>query len=148
MTTKLSNNNKFVKLWTPQMKRRVELLFYNGASIVEVCREIGIVKKTFYNWEKAYPDFKDVVAHGMIAAESWWIEKGRENVENRQFNHALWLLMMVNRFRWHSAYAKREEKKEIINEHKIEVKNAVDIDKILSDSIKSAIKPLNKEKVH
>ena len=67
MTTKLSNNNKFVKLWTPQMKRRVELLFYNGASIVEVCREIGIVKKTFYNWEKAYPDFKDVVAHGMIA---------------------------------------------------------------------------------
>ena len=49
MSKKPSNNNKFVKLWTPQMKRRVEVLFYNGASIVEVCREIGIVKKTFYN---------------------------------------------------------------------------------------------------
>jgi hypothetical protein len=39
--------------------------------------------------------------------------------------------MMVNRFKWHSAYAKREEKKEIINEHKIEVKNTVDVDSIL-----------------
>lgn len=105
-------------------------------------------KKTFYNWAEAYPEFKEVVDHGMIAAESWWIEKGRENVDNRKFNHALWLLMMVNRFKWHSAYAKKEEKKEIINEHKVEVKNAVDIDSILQKSIQSGIDQIEKEKVH
>jgi transposase-like protein len=148
MNKKPSNNNKFVKLWTPQMKRRVEILFYNGASIVEVCREIGIVKKTFYNWMEAYPEFKEVVDHGMIAAESWWIERGRENVDNRKFNHALWLLMMVNRFKWHSAYAKKEEKKEIINEHKVEVKNAVDVDSILQKSIQQGIDQIDKSQVH
>ena len=84
MPNKPSNNNKFVKLWTPQMKRRVEILFYNGASIVEVCREIGIVKKTFYNWADAYPEFNEVVDHGVSGAEYWWIEKGRETVVTRK----------------------------------------------------------------
>jgi hypothetical protein len=58
--------------------------------------------------------------------------------------------MMVNRFRWHSAYAKREEKKEIINEHKIEVKNTVDVDSILRKAINKGITQLDdsKPKVH
>ena len=51
--------------------------------------------------------------------------------------------MMVNRFRWHSAYAKREEKKEIINQHKIEVKNTVDIDAILKKAINKGIDQLD-----
>ena len=58
--------------------------------------------------------------------------------------------MMVNRFKWHSAYAKREEKKEIINEHKIEVKNTVDVDSILKKAINKGINQLDdsKPKVH
>jgi len=51
--------------------------------------------------------------------------------------------MMVNKFKWHSAYAKREEKKEIINEHKIEVKNAVDVDSILKKAISKGITQLD-----
>jgi hypothetical protein len=50
--------------------------------------------------------------------------------------------MMVNRFKWHSAYAKREEKKEIINEHRIEVKNTVDVDSILKKAISKGIDQL------
>jgi len=49
---------------------------------------------------------------------------------------------MVNRFKWHSAYAKREEKKEIINEHRIEVKNTVDVDSILKKAISKGIDQL------
>ena len=91
-------------------------------------------------------DFKEVVDFGKIAAESWWIQKGRDNVDNKRFNHALWLLMMVNRFKWHSAYAKREEKKEIINEHRIEVKNTVDVDAILKKAINKGINQLDSPK--
>jgi DNA-directed RNA polymerase subunit L len=53
---------------------------------------------------------------------------------------------MVNRFKWHSAYAKREEKKEIINEHRIEVKNSVDIDKILQKAINKGLENLEEPK--
>ena len=47
-----------------------------------------------------------------------------------------------------SADSQKEEKKEIINEHKVEVKNAVDIDSILQKSIQSGIDQIEKEKVH
>ena len=140
----MAAKSKFPSAWTPQRKRQLEMLFYNGGSIVEACHLLGIVKQTFYNWYDKHKDFKEVVDFGKIAAESWWIQKGRENVDNKRFNHALWLLIMVNRFKWHSAYAKREEKKEIINEHKIEVKNSVDIDKILQKAINKGIDNLEK----
>ena len=138
----MAAKNKYKEIWTPQRKRRLEILFFNGGSIIEACHELGIVKQTFYNWYEKYDDFKEVVDFGKIAAESWWIQKGRDNVDNKRFNHALWLLMMVNRFKWHSAYAKREEKKEIINEHRIEVKNTVDVDSILKKAISKGIDQL------
>ena len=139
----MAAKNKYKEVWTPQRKRQLELLFYNGGSVIEACHILGIVKQTFYNWYDKYDDFREVVDFGKVAAESWWIQKGRDNVDNKRFNHALWLLMMVNKFKWHSAYAKREEKKEIINEHKIEVKNAVDVDSILKKAISKGITQLD-----
>tara|TARA_R110000751_G_scaffold241703_1_gene342141 strand:- start:25 stop:465 length:441 start_codon:yes stop_codon:yes gene_type:complete len=139
----MAAKNKYKEVWTPQRKRQLEILFYNGGSVIEACHILGIVKQTFYNWYGKYDDFKEVVDFGKVAAESWWIQKGRDNVDNKRFNHALWLLMMVNKFKWHSAYAKREEKKEIINEHIIEVKNAVDVDSILKKAINKGITQLD-----
>ena len=107
--------SKFPTVWTTIMKRRVETLFDQGASIAEVCREMGVSRNTFKTWRTSVDSqkssFRDVVTMGLEASEAWWIRQGRENIDNRSFNNNLWALNMVNRWSWNSN--KKEEKKEI-----------------------------------
>ena len=48
-------------VWTPQNKKEVIEMFHKGASIVEVCRFLGINKSTWYRWLKdpRKKDFRD-----------------------------------------------------------------------------------------
>jgi hypothetical protein len=43
--------------------------------------------------------FLDTFTRAKDLAYAWWLSKGRENMENRDFNNALWAFNMKNRFR-------------------------------------------------
>ena len=138
--------SKFPTVWTTIMKRRVETLFGQGASIAEVCREMGVSRNTFKTWRTSVDSqkssFRDVVTMGLEASEAWWIRQGRENIDNRSFNNNLWALNMVNRWSWNSN--KKEEKKEISHIGTVEVKNKVDVESIVEKAVSQGVKQMAK----
>jgi hypothetical protein len=70
----------------------------NGASIVEMAHEIGVVKQTLYDWERAHPEFMDALTRARDASQVWWERKGRENLNSSGFAQAMWSRSMAARF--------------------------------------------------
>jgi DNA-binding XRE family transcriptional regulator len=103
--------------YRPEMCTTVVDLMREGASIAEVCAELGIHKDTFYKWEKdpEKPEFTDSVKTGRVLSEAWWTRAGRENLYESKFNHGLWYMNMKNRFGW-------RDKQEVEHSGKVEGK--------------------------
>jgi len=120
-------------VWTPNNKKEVNDMFTNGATVVEICKFLGINKSTWYRWLKdpRKKDFQENVELGIQASEAYWIGVGRNNLENKSFNTALYSFMMVNKFGYRSAYSKQERDITETKTTKFEVKKAVDVDSIL-----------------
>ena len=128
------------------MSRRVSNLFDEGGSIAEVSRMMGISRSTFRSWtdgtDMLKKPFREIVKLGLEAAEAWWLQQGRENIDNRSFNNSLWSLNMVNRYSWNSN--KKEERKEIEYKGTVEVKKAVDVESILERALEQGMEEVQK----
>ena len=120
-------------VWNPKNKKAIGEMFEKGASIVEVCKFLGINKSTWYRWlkDERKKEFQEAAQLGLEASEAYWVQLGRDNVENKYFNTALYSFLMVNKFNYRSAYSKQEKDVKEVKEHKIEVKKSVDIGSIL-----------------
>ncbi len=107
-------------VWNTPNKKKVIEMFAGGATVVEVCRFLGIHKATFYRWlkDERKGDFQRTVELGIQASEAHWIQVGRDNLENKSFNTSLYAFMMVNKFNYRSTYSKQEV-------DKTETKNAI-----------------------
>ena len=144
----MAKNSKFKTVWTDIMSRRVEGLFDQGGTIIEASRLMGINRSTFNRWSKSTDKekqkFRGVVEIGKEAAEAFWIRQGRENLENKSFNHGLWLMNMVNRWGWTSSHSRKEEKREVSHTGTVEVKKKVNVDAILEKAINMGIKEMEK----
>ena len=107
---------------------------------------MGISRSTFHAWitgtDALKKPFREVVKLGKEASEAWWIQQGRENIDNRSFNNSLWALNMVNRFNWNSN--KKEEKKEIEYKGAVEVKKSVDVDAVLEKAFAQSAEEVKK----
>ena len=140
------SKSKYQIVWTDAMSRRVSNLFDAGGSIAEVSRMMGISRSTFHSWmagtDMLKKPFREIVKLGKEASEAWWLQQGRENIDNRSFNNSLWALNMVNRFSWNSN--KKEEKKEIEYKGAVEVKKAVDVDSILERALAQGMEEVKK----
>ena len=78
-------------------------LFANGASVAEVCVELGISKDTFYKWKARHPQFADAVKEGLTLSEAWWARVGKMGtlgLGESQVNATMWIFNMKNRFHW------------------------------------------------
>jgi|TARA_R110000744_G_scaffold66478_1_gene135931 alpha-galactosidase/6-phospho-beta-glucosidase family protein len=120
-------------VWNPKSKKAIGEMFDLGASIVEVCKFLGINKSTWYRWlkDERKKDFQEAAELGLESSEAYWVQLGRDNIENKSFNTALYSFLMVNKFNYRSAYSKQEKEIKEVKEHKIEVKKSVDIGAIL-----------------
>tara|TARA_R110000765_G_C18661506_1_gene576870 strand:- start:73 stop:519 length:447 start_codon:yes stop_codon:yes gene_type:complete len=120
-------------VWNPKSKKAIGEMFDLGASIVEVCKFLGINKSTWYRWlkDERKKDFQEAAELGLESSEAYWVQLGRDNIENKSFNTALYSFLMVNKFNYRSAYSKQEKDIKEVKEHKIEVKKSVDIGSIL-----------------
>ena len=121
-------------VWTPKNKTEVNEMFANGSTVVEICKFLGINKSTWYRWLKdpRKKDFQEAVDLGIQSSEAYWIGIGRNNLENKSFNTALYSFMMVNKFGYRSGYSKQEKDITETKTTKIEVKKAVDVKEIMT----------------
>ncbi|HDZ04852.1 hypothetical protein LCGC14_0370910 [marine sediment metagenome] len=71
-----------------------------GYSIEEICLELNVAKKTFYNWCKKHDELLHAKKRGTDFSLGWWMKNARENLENPKFNATLFYMNMRNRFGW------------------------------------------------
>ncbi|MEM4167803.1 MAG: hypothetical protein QW328_06895 [Nitrososphaerota archaeon] len=71
-----------------------------GGSDVEVCAEIRCTMDKFMELYNTNDAFKQAIDLGRILSKAWWYRQGRENLNNRNYNSALYNFQMKNRFGW------------------------------------------------
>lgn len=87
----------------PEDWRKTVLALYNaGASDREVMVELELTRG---QWETLMgdlveSDFSEVVEYGRLVAHAWWERLGRQKLDDKSFNTALWTIQMKNRFGW------------------------------------------------
>jgi hypothetical protein len=87
--------------YKPEICKQLPELFEDGASIAEVCVELGITKSTFYEWGKKYREFSDAIKRGLVLSEAWWSRFGQQGAMGKvSINPAMWIFNMKNRFGW------------------------------------------------
>lgn len=70
-----------------------------GRTLCFWCSEIfDITRDTLYRMCKDNKEFLDIINRARSKAQVWWEEKGRTNIDNKQFNQKLWEINMRNRF--------------------------------------------------
>lgn len=83
-----------------EYKQRVLELMKEGCSISEICLELDICRKTFYNWCEENEEFLHTKKKGEDFSEGWWMKQGRTNLKNKEFSYTGWYMNMKNRFGW------------------------------------------------
>ena len=91
--------------YKPEMCNLIIEFMSQGMSLHEVCARIGISRETLNQWRSKDGDYfnsevSDAVKRGIDLSEAWWLERGRENLTNRDFSAVLWYMNMKNRFGW------------------------------------------------
>lgn len=76
-------------------------MFANGESVEEVCQELKISKRAFYDWVERYPEFAEAYELGKQASHAWWIKLGRAGATGKvQVQPTIWIFNMKNRLGW------------------------------------------------
>lgn len=72
-----------------------------GRSVVSFAAEVGVSKRTVYNWAQRIPEFADAIEHAQTLCERWWENKGQDSLDSgKSFNDRVYQLHMMNRFNW------------------------------------------------
>lgn len=76
-------------------------MFANGESVEEVCQELKITRRCFYDWVEKYPEFADAYELGKQASQAWWLKLGRAGATGKvQVQPSIWIFNMKNRLGW------------------------------------------------
>lgn len=70
-----------------------------GKSKTWMAAELGISKQTFYDWEKANPEFLDATTRAVTLSQQWWEDAGQNGMVASLFNSTVWSKNMAARFR-------------------------------------------------
>lgn len=71
----------------------------DGRSLASFCNEIGIARQTLYQWRARFSLFNDACSRALIAAQTWFEERCRNGLEDRNFNSRLAEFLMAAQFR-------------------------------------------------
>lgn len=84
----------------PDWAESIKNLYEEGATDVEVMADRKWDKATFDDYYTSSPGFKKLVDMGRLMSKAWWVKQVRTNLNNRQFNGAIYALYMKNNFGW------------------------------------------------
>lgn len=85
--------------YDPSYCERVRELGDIGASIVEMCVEIGCSRNTLeVLWPAAHPEFMRALEDARFRSQVWWEKKGRDNLATQGFQSSMWSRSMAARF--------------------------------------------------
>lgn len=97
MSKKQPYKNKYLKKYAEQLPS----MFANGESVEEVCQELGISRRAFYDWVEKHSEFADAYEMGKQASHAWWLKLGRAGATGKvDVQPTLWIFNMKNRLGW------------------------------------------------
>lgn len=101
-------------------QKEVLELYKEGASDVEVkaliCSYRGSISNDLWErWMNEEPVFSETIKKGKLLSNAWWEKHGRSELQNKEFNSALWYMNMKNRFKW----TDRQEASVTVTENRI-----------------------------
>lgn len=96
-------------------------LYKEGAGDEEAMRALRITRRSFGDLMKDDELFFGVIEHGRLCRQAWYLEQGRKNIFNKQFNTPLWYHQMKNLFGWADKQDQTIGEREIDNLSKAEV---------------------------
>ena len=76
----------------------IEQHLKSGYSYTSFASRLNIHIDTLYEWEKRFPEFSEAKKVGLMHAQSFWEDIGRDMAINGNFN--AWKFNMKNRFGW------------------------------------------------
>jgi hypothetical protein len=68
-----------------------------GKSEVEIAAEFGVGVSTVRGWTEQYLEMHHAYEIGKAAYEAWWLEEGRNNLDNRTYNIGLYKFLTGNK---------------------------------------------------
>jgi hypothetical protein len=68
---------------------RYLIMSKEGYSDVEIAADFCVTLQTLKRWAERYPEFGEVMDVGKTLYEAWWLQKGRRNLGNRDFQVGL-----------------------------------------------------------
>jgi hypothetical protein len=61
---------------------------------------LRVGRATLYRWIEENKEFRDTLKDNLEFSEGWWMNQGRINLYNKDFNSTLFYMNMKNRFGW------------------------------------------------
>jgi hypothetical protein len=85
--------------YKPEFCQRVVELGAEGWSQAEIAAEFGVAKKSLWDWAQKHEDFSAALARAKSLEQSWWEKRGRNSLDAKNFQSAVWSRSMMARFR-------------------------------------------------
>ena len=67
-----------------------------GMSEVEIAAEFGVSVGTMRKWAEKFEEFNTAFEVGASMYEAWWLQEGKENLDNRNYNVGLYKFITGN----------------------------------------------------
>jgi hypothetical protein len=81
---------------------QILIMMSQGMGIETVCLYLGVTCDVMRKWRKNNKNIDSLIKYGKQLEKQWWLEQGRLNIYNKDFNHVLWMMNMSNRFDWNT----------------------------------------------
>lgn len=108
--------------YDPRINSHLWECFAQGMTKNEVCLTVGLNPMTMHRWEQKYPSFCYAIKVGEALSQGWWDRKGRENIDNPDFNNTLYMMCRVNMHKWQRSAA--DGATTINNDNRTQIGNA------------------------